>query len=78
MEIFADGRLTYTVSGPDDAVMLPPDKEGLMLLTYRVEGDEIVSNQPSRPREERTRYKLDGDVLILTFQGETTHWRRRS
>ena len=78
MEFLANGRCIYTVPGPDEELMLTPDREGLMLLTYRVEGDEIVSNQPSHPNEERTRYTLNGDVLTLTFQGEATHWRRQS
>jgi hypothetical protein len=61
------------VLGPDKETTLPPDREGLILRTYRVEGHEIVSNQPSHPHEERTRYALEGDLLILTLTANDTH-----
>src|SRR5262249_18397791 len=33
------------------------------LLTYRVEGDTLVTDQPSDPREESTPFKLTGEAL---------------
>jgi hypothetical protein len=45
-----DGRLTYTVRGKT--------KNEIIILTYRVEGATIVTNQPSAPRVERTAYSL--------------------
>ena len=50
---------------------------GIMKLTYRIEGSDIISNQPSAPREERTAFALVGpDVLVLTHGGEETRFTR--
>ena len=63
-----DGRLIYSIP---DAV-----KTSVMRLTYRVEGDVIVSDQPSSPREERTRFALDGDRLTLDYDGSVAEFQR--
>ena len=47
LDIGDDGRLLYSIRDGD--------KWQIMRLTYRIEGDTIVSNQPSAPREERFR-----------------------
>ena len=47
------------------------------LLTYRVEGAWIVSNQPSAPREERTRFHFEGpDRLVLTYDSGSAYFVR--
>jgi hypothetical protein len=53
LEILPDGRMVYAIR--------EGDKWQLMKLTYRLEGDVIVSNQPSAPREERSQYFLQAD-----------------
>jgi hypothetical protein len=48
-----------------------------MFLTYRVVGDELVTDQPSAPREERTQFRFTQDVrLVLTFGGVQSTFRR--
>lgn len=47
-----------------------------MKLTYRIEGDEMVSNQPSEPREERTAFRIEGSCRVLTHEGEETSYER--
>lgn len=48
-------------------------------LTYRVEGDEIVTNQPSAPGEERTRFRFDNaDTLCLDYAGRRTWYHRET
>jgi len=65
----ADGRLHYSV--------LSGDRWQIMKMVYRVEGDVIVTDQPSSPREERTRFALQPDgTLILELGGERTRFRR--
>ena len=67
---FSDGgRLRYCV--------LANDKWQIMKLTYRVDGSMLVTDQPSAPRGERTRFSLDGDdALVLEFGGERSTYRR--
>jgi hypothetical protein len=43
-----DGTLVYTVH--------LPSKEQIMRLKYRVDGNVLVTDQPSSPREERTEF----------------------
>ena len=65
---FANGRLVYEVE--EDG------KLQIMLMTYRVEGQTLITDQPSHPRPERTRYSLGGDTLTLEFGGLTGRFIR--
>jgi hypothetical protein len=65
----ADGRLHYSV--------LSGNRWQIMKLVYRVEGNVIVTDQPSSPGEERTRFELQPDgTLILEFGGGRGRVRR--
>jgi hypothetical protein len=69
VEFLEDGRCRYSV--------LAGDRWQIMKLTYRVEGDTLITDQPSRPREERTRFHLEPDgVLHLEFGGIVDQFRR--
>jgi hypothetical protein len=64
-----DGTLHYSV--------LSGTRWRIMKLTYRIDGDVIVSNQPSAPAEQRSRFSvaLDG-TLTLEFGGVQSRFRR--
>lgn len=64
-----DGRLTYVIhSAKNDEVMR---------LTYRVEGDVLITDQPSSPREHRTKFHVDDrGRLILDDNGERSRFVR--
>jgi len=65
----SDGRLFYSV--------LSEGRWQIMKLTYRVEGDYLVTDQPSHPRTERTRFRLESDgTLMLEFGGQKSWFRR--
>ncbi len=68
--VFGDGgELTYTIH--------TPTKRQIMLMRYRVDGDVIMSQQPSAPREERTRFSIaDDGILTLEFGGTPYRFRR--
>lgn len=68
LDIRADGTMDY--------IVIESDKRQIMKLTYRVERDEIVSNQPSAPREERTKFWFEDRNLILMFGGERSSLQR--
>jgi hypothetical protein len=62
LEFSTDGSLTYVVRGAE--------KNQIINLTYRVDGNMIVTDQPSAPREERTAFELsDAGILTLAFGG---------
>lgn len=61
LEFGENGDLIYTICGQE--------KNQVMKLRYSVEGSSIVTDQPSRPRIERTEFLLEGDTLTLAFGG---------
>ena len=71
MEFSDDGNLTYTLHTAND--------DRVMLLTYRVEGEIIITNQPSAPRQEKTHFRITpDDKLVLTNNGIRTRYIRAS
>lgn len=65
----ADGRLQYSV--------LSSDRWQIIKLVYRVEGNVIVTDQPSSPSEERTGFTFQADgSLVLELGGQRSRFRR--
>lgn len=64
-----DGRLIY--------VSHSTGKDQVMHLVYTIDGDELVTDQPSAPAEHRTRFSFDDrDRLILEDEGERSRFVR--
>jgi hypothetical protein len=69
MTFTEDGKLIYDI--------FEGGKQQRMNMVYKVQGDTIISDQPSHPQEQRTRYKIEnGDKLILDYEGEKTVFNR--
>ena len=65
-----NGKLIYTIRGET--------KDQIIFMQYKVEGDTIVTDQPSAPRVERTAYSLSPEgILTLEFGGVAYRFRRR-
>jgi len=65
----ADGRLFYSV--------LSSDRWQIMKLRYEVHGDVLLTDQPSSPRMEQTRFALEENgELILELGGQRSRFRR--
>ena len=69
-------EIVFRSDGTMDYTAIEPGKRQIMKLTYRIDGDEIISNQPSAPREERTKYSFENGTLVLVFDGERSTFRR--
>jgi len=54
-----NGTLVYTVH--------LPDKVQIIRLSYHVEGNCLVTNQPSSPRAERTEFSFVGDGRLAVM-----------
>ncbi len=53
------------------------DRWQIMRLTYRIQDDVLITDQPSAPREERTHFRLEGDgTLLLDYDGAKCWYRR--
>ena len=53
-----------------------PDKDQIMFLTYKIDGDYLITDQPSRPRIERTKAKIENGKLILEYEGVVSRYRK--
>ena len=61
MEFKRGARLVYCIG--------EKDSRQFMFLTYRFEGDTLLSDQPSEPREERTKYEITQDGKLILYYG---------
>jgi hypothetical protein len=58
-----DGRLRYALEAGTTQIIL---------LTWRVDGNVVVSEQPGAPREDRAHFRFDGPGrLVLEREGES-------
>ena len=67
-----DRRLVYTIHAGG--------KDEIILLSYRVEGQFLVTDQPSQPNEERTPFSItpDGNLILRYEEHESTYIRLES
>jgi hypothetical protein len=63
LEFSPNGGLIYTVHGEG--------KRQIMMLTYRIEGDLLITDQPSAPKEERTRFEIRPSGKLALLYGRT-------
>jgi hypothetical protein len=47
-----------------------------IFLTYELEGNIIITDQPSHPKIERSKIKVEGDILTLDYNGQITRLKR--
>lgn len=66
----ADGQLIYTI--------LDEHKDQKIFLTYRVENNVLITDQPSAPREERTKFQIteEGKLEQEDSDGLTSRYIR--
>lgn len=60
MEFTQDGTLIYFIHGLNE--------KGIY-MTFRIEGELLITNQPSLPKEERTQFRIIDNHLELYFGG---------
>ena len=69
MQLDSSGRMIYGI--------LMKGRWRIMILSYSVDGDFIVSSQASAPGEERTRFRLlDADTVRLDHRETSSTFRR--
>lgn len=69
LEFREDRQLIYTID--------TGDKLQRIFLTYQIDDGKLITNQPSSPREEVTRYELLGERLILFYGSTGTTFLRK-
>ncbi len=69
LEFDEHGGLTYVIRSHD--------KNQIILMTYEIDGNTIITDQPSAPQVRRTVFSLSDDgLLTLAFGGEPYRFRR--
>jgi len=68
LDFAPDGRLAF--------VTLHGGRRQTIMLTYRVEDGDLITDQPSHPQQERTKVEFAGNDLVLDFQGRKTRLTR--
>lgn len=61
MNFKANGELIYTVH--------EEEKDQIGLLTYEIDGNLLVTNQPSHPRKEASKFNMVDGKLELIYDG---------
>lgn len=68
LEFYDDGNLRYTIYAEG--------KRNVILLTYYIQDDFIVTDQPTSPRIEKTRAIVEGNTLTLNYDGSITRYKK--
>jgi len=66
-------RLTFSDSGDLIYDIIEEEKIQRINMIFWTEGNVVISDQPSHPKKERTKFEFEGErKLILEFGGERT------
>ena len=69
LKFLSDGNLLYIIHGDG--------KDQIIRLTFRLDSNFIITDQPSNPRSERTAYEFTEDgKLVLTLGQEKSRYVR--
>ena len=63
LEFTEDDKLIYTI--------YKPNGKQIINMIYKIEDGELITDQPSKPKEERTKFEITEERnLILNFEGK--------
>jgi hypothetical protein len=69
MAFTSDGKLVYSIYAGD--------KTQVINMVYEVSGNQIITDQPSNPRREISRFSFEpSGILVLDYNGEKTRFTR--
>lgn len=77
LDLVLESTMTFRPDGQLLYVIPTADGQQIMRLTYRQQGDVLITDQASAPKEERTRFKfLNDDILVLDYNGSYAEFFR--
>lgn len=69
IEFTNDGKLIYSIH--------TGDKTQVINMVYEVSGDQIITDQPSNPQKEISKFYFEpSGILVVDHQGEKTRFMR--
>lgn len=67
-----DGTATYLINTDDN-------KQQAILLTYKIEGDKLITDQPTHPKKETSKFLFNKDgTLTIFFENQEARFIRGS
>lgn len=77
LDRFGDVTLHFREDGSLDYVIAGAERDQVIQLRYKVDGSDLVTDQPSAPSVERTRFGISDDgKLTLEYGGFTAYYVR--
>ena len=76
VDAFGDVALEFDERGNLIYVIKEAEKDQIILMTYKVVGNELITDQPSHPDPQSTHYSISGDTLNLAFGGQPSRFIR--
>lgn len=68
-DLYGNVMMNFQESGDLLYHIFLDEKEQIILMTYLVDNDSLITDQPSSPQREITKFQLSEDRLILYFEG---------
>ena len=68
MEFKEDGQLIYAIK--------KKGKEQIIMMTYGVDDNKLITDQPSHPQREVTKFSIAGNMLMLDYRNRQSIYIR--
>lgn len=79
VKMFGDVSMTFCENGELIYTVHLDNKEQIIFMTYRIEGDKLITDQSSNPNEQLTEFQITSeDKLELKFDGEKSIYLRET
>jgi hypothetical protein len=73
---FQGTMMTFKDNGELIYEIIEKEKTSIINLTFETKGDSIITNQPSHPQVEKTRYTVSDEFLIMDYQGVISKYKK--
>ncbi|RFS26228.1 hypothetical protein DVR12_00100 [Chitinophaga silvatica] len=76
IEVYGNVRMEFKNNGELIYSIIENEREQKMLLRYIIDGNTLITDQPSHPEKMRSEFSIDDDILELTFDGIRSRYLR--
>jgi len=75
-QVYGDIEMEFKESGKLIYRIFNDKKIQIIVLNYRIEGNTIITDQPSHSETVRSQFSIEDDALALTLDGIKTNYVR--
>jgi hypothetical protein len=73
---FGDTTMDFRENGELIYIIKTAEREQTVNLLYSIQGDQLITDQPSHPDRQSTLFNIEEDTLLLTYDGFTARYIR--